>query len=129
MSFSPYRRRRKNGPVDISAAMAKPYDPVPGPLMYPRDFPMGWSESSEKTVEPQRKKAVELCDVPEQPMSRYHTDIMYDDRAAGVIWFSGGAWRVMIGPFEFGRFKTYLGARKFVYRWFSALDIVPWDEQ
>lgn len=90
--------------------------------------PHGWSGKHAEPPKGQSRQAVELCYVPEQPISRYHTDILYGDKSAGVIWFSGGSWRVTIGPHDYGRFKTYIGARKFVYTWFSGLDIDPGEE-
>jgi len=85
----------------------------------------GWSGNHDQSIERQSKQAIELCDIPEQPISKYHTDILYGDKAAGVIWFSGGSWRVTIGRHDYGHFKTYIGARKFVYKWYSGLDIDP----
>jgi len=127
MGLAPYRRRRKHETVDISAAIARPAGEVNGPL-WPRGFNMGWSGSHEEhPVEPQRKQAIELCDVPEQPFWRYFTPIVYDDKQVGAIRLTRGAWRATIHDHEYGPFKTFLGARKFVYQWYSGLDIDPGD--
>jgi hypothetical protein len=97
-----------------------------GSAGYGSTFP-GWTGHKEKEIELQRKTAVELCDVPTSPDSRYHTGIVYGDHEVGAIWFSGGTWRVTIGMRDYGRFKTFLGARKYAYRWFGGLDIDPGD--
>jgi len=91
---------------------------------YGGKFP-GFSGSHDRPVEGQRKQAVELCDVPDRPFQRYFTPINYDDEQVGVIRLTRGTWRATIGRHEYGPFKTFLGARTFVYRWFSGLDIDP----
>jgi len=86
---------------------------------------MGWSGSHERPVECQRKQAVELCDVMDRPFERYFTPINYDGKQTGVIRRTRGGWRATIHDHEYGPFKTFLGARKFVYLWYSGLDIDP----
>ena len=38
-----------------------------------------------------------------------------------------GAWRLVLYGNEIGTYKTYFGAAKAAYLWFSGLDIIPWD--
>jgi len=43
-----------------------------------------WSGNHDQPVFCQNKLAVQLCDVPERPISKYHTDIWYGDKASNL---------------------------------------------
>lgn len=117
MPHSVYRRRRKYVHVDLSAAVDRSSEPVPLP---PIDFCMGWSGNHARPPKVQTKQAIELCEVPDRPFSRYYTPIGHDENEVGVIRHTRRGWCLTISGHD-------LGAAKAARLYFAGLDIVPLD--